>query len=333
MKYFCLFALFLVCSSQLCLLGVRADHGDENDAETELKQTKSDVDEVEFESEFKDSSSESKLEFHLAVDSGEAELEVKYYSKSSNKEAKYEYKAKFDKLLEFIDVNNDKVYTEGTDTEVSSLHFVKTQKGKWSNIVCVQNGVTFNCTTGTDGKFTLTAYLVSNVTTIQGTPIRPNSFKLDIWLNYPRTQAGSLIALIVHTASKDEQKTRSTSYEQDEGFVTTSEKQVTYGSSGFFSWEPTAIFTANGATINIQNSPIEEIDDPTELEEEGDEHEEGEKDSEISFAFDVSSQLLNVSQVIHWDPKLGNDFNYVSSATSAVFSFSCVIIALLVTLL
>lgn len=108
----------------------------------------------------------------------------------------------------------------------------------WNNIDCSINGTTYVCEVqSTDGQFTLVAYLTSESTIVGGQSVRPTGAKVDININKLTRVANSKIALQMKLASSVEsQNEENESDEQKEGFAKDPEKQVSFGTTAFFSW-------------------------------------------------------------------------------------------------
>jgi len=161
-----------------------------------------------------------------------------------------------------------------------------------------QNGSNFQVTaTDINNIFQLVVHVVSNVTTVNQTPIRPTSVKFDVNINKTKTNQ-----LNLQTTLFSDQEIANfsdpSSVEQNEGFSVTQEKQIAFGAgaikNAFFSWVLSA--TIGGTTIPVIDSPAQS--------QTANSAEEGFNGYKKAAVFSFPTALTGALQ---WDPKVGQE--------------------------
>ncbi len=108
----------------------------------------------------------------------------------------------------------------------------------------------------------LSIYLYSSIYVSLSILIYPSIYQIDVIFNIIRVSNSSL-ALVssVRTKSASSQRLEDESEENKEGVVPIQERQVSFGSVGWFSWRTTATVGVAGTEIQVVNSQLQVDDD------------------------------------------------------------------------
>jgi len=194
----------------------------------------------------------------------------------------------------FLAVLESTSYTNPANNVTSGL--VNLANVNFNPLKLMANGTGFNIiATDVANTFQFIAHVVPTVVMVGATPVRPTSVKLDV--NIKKTTAQNLnLNAMLYSSQDIEVFEDATSAENDEGFVMTAEKQISFGvgavKNAFFSWTLQA--TINGVTIPVLDAPLPPV--PAN----GEEGMVTANKKSVVFTFPTTQ----IGTVL-WDPKLG----------------------------
>jgi hypothetical protein len=284
----------------LGLISVRIQADETEDREVKVSSQSKDI--VKFESKYKseDEEERAKLYFEVRTNDGEYETILRYEGKSKTEDSKeqvvLQYRLELEKIIEFQDSNGNKQWDSGEEVDIIDLD---ANELSWNDIVCVQNGESWNCTvSSTDGTVYCAVHLIGTMQSVSGETMHPTSLKLDIHVNKANKRSDTYIALVFKVKAKEKMETKEQSTENEEGITKKKEKEVNFGDgTAFFSWATEA--TINGNTVEVLHSPLQEYND--------NKLESGEACYRIVFVFDSTA----VGAIV-WDPRIGvNDGSFL----------------------
>eukprot|EP01118_Nematostelium_gracile_P014029 TRINITY_DN538_c0_g1_i1.p1 TRINITY_DN538_c0_g1~~TRINITY_DN538_c0_g1_i1.p1 ORF type:complete len:322 (-),score=98.89 TRINITY_DN538_c0_g1_i1:37-1002(-) len=297
----------------LVLAGIVSVFGDDGEYRRSLSRGSSSNNHVEFRSKRKDNGTEEELRFFVGFES-DLRIRIRYEKEDANTELETQYSVTFTSL--------DTVTAAGV--LVKSLNFASVQ---WKNVAITPVGNNFDVTIESqDGSIKMIGHIVSDVTTIQGVPVRPTSLKFDVELAKTTTD---FLRLNARVFSSEELESDDDSDERREGFTNIKEKQVKFGQGvGFFSWAEFATIGNQNITVSSTNlanmTKGADSDDDDSNESGGGDDDDGEnggnsgkghngRNGNIAFTF----QTNQIGQLV-WDPKLSVSTEGMTGSSTAV---------------
>jgi len=183
-------------------------------------------------------------------------------------------------------------YTGANGTVTQKIDF---QNLQWKPLVLTPIGANFDVTAQSQGgEINVTAHVVAQIGSVGGVPVRPTSCKFDVAFKKTSTNNLNLNAKVFST---NELISATESDEQREGFVITSERQISFGANtGFFSWATFA--TIDGTNVTVQNT------DMTPPVNTNTTRQDGSSTRAISAQVTFTFLTQDVGDLV-WDPKVG----------------------------
>jgi len=304
-----IFCLFF--SSCFAKKGSSSDSQEQRDVKIDTQ----DGDHIIIRSDERNGKTKSRIQFEMRTNNGELEWRVNYFTKTADSNARFEVRVAVQQVIEYLENNGQKGY-QPADATISSIDFLSSGKSSnfWNPIACVAGSASnsYDCAVlGASGQVQAIVHILGDTGNVNGIPVHPTSIKFDINIDYANKRNNTNLAVVVATRSKEHQVEKSTSSEQDSGFTTNKEKQVSFGDNGFFSWATTA--SVAGVTgVEVYNEPLASNDNDGGLES-------GESGHRLVFSF----QSTAVGPIL-WDPKLS-----VSSSVCLIPSFGLLLLALI----
>ncbi|MGY5864136.1 MAG: hypothetical protein RTV41_05995 [Candidatus Thorarchaeota archaeon] len=232
------------------------DDDDSNDREVTVIVTDT---MVVIESELESGGTEDSFEIEVEVGLDGVEFKIEFETESATNETEREFEVEFDELIEYIDVNDNGVYDNSTDTEVQTLELVSFEPLVYTVESTADGPVHIIDVLTTDGVFGARIYAVGDFTEVNGSVIAPTQVKIDVMImNFNFTEVDSQLALKVELSSELETSFDDSTEDEDDGrAVDEAEIDLLMTDiSGFFSWKESA--EIDGVT-HLVNSSIHEV--------------------------------------------------------------------------
>lgn len=225
-------------------------------------------DEVKVESQLK--VGEKKDEIHIELKTtDEPEIKLEYESESGSTETELEFKIRFYSLIEYNDLDQDKVFNESQDDLVQEIRLDQIEYLPISyRTETLGSNTTLHVinVTSSNGLFSLQFYLTNEFSLVNDALITPTEMKFDIGINdFPYANDSSALALKIRLEAESKYEHDEDTEDENEGRSTNEEEvEVSMnGFTGFFSWIESV--TVDGITHVVKSSPVDEDDnDPTE---------------------------------------------------------------------
>ncbi len=214
---------------------------------------------VEIESELESGGTEDSFKIEVAVGPNGAEFKVEFETESTTNETEREFEVQFSKLVEYLDVNENGVYDDSTDTDLQTLELVNFEPLVYTVENTVDGPIHIIDVLTTDGVFGARVYAVGDFTEINGSIIVPTQVKIDVMImNFNFTDVSSQLALKVELSTEVEMSFDDSTEDEDEGrAVSEAEMDILLTDvTGFFSWKESA--EIDGTTYPV-NSSIHEV--------------------------------------------------------------------------
>ncbi|MFW9920115.1 MAG: hypothetical protein ACFFED_10975 [Candidatus Thorarchaeota archaeon] len=233
------------------------DDDDSNDRELEIQVSSA---HAEIKSKLASGANENVFKIEVNTGSDGLEFKVAYEEENATTETEHEFKVLFERLIEYLDGNENGVYDNGNDTVLQVLDLTLFEPIEYT----IENGTTgqvhiFDVST-TDGIFTARLYASGEFSEINGTVVAPSEVKIDVIIrDFNFTSDDSLLALNVKLEAEMETEFDSETEDEKEGRATDeAEVEVLMTDfPGFFSWKETA--EIDGVTYAV-NSSIDEVE-------------------------------------------------------------------------
>ncbi|MHA1950431.1 MAG: hypothetical protein ACXAAO_01045 [Candidatus Thorarchaeota archaeon] len=233
-----------------------SEDDDSNDREVSINVTST---HVEIESELETGGVEDSFTIEVDVGPNGVEFKVEFETEIGNNETEREFEVEFDELVEYLDVNDNGVYDNGTDTEVQTLELVSFEPIAYTVETTADGPLHIIDVLTTDGVFGARIYATGDFTEINGSVIAPTQVKIDVMImNFNFTEVDSQLALKVELSTEVETSFDDSTEDEEEGrAVDEAEIDVLLTDiTGFFSWKESA--EIDGVTHAV-NSSIHEV--------------------------------------------------------------------------
>ena len=331
MKKYNLFGIFLLgfllISTSFCLVAADDDNDDDDDG---VDDDYEELNEREIEIKFSDS--EFKIESHLTNGDiiNEIEFKVKYDAEGLSIEVSYEeeyegegpqiatttfeedledgnsdefeleFEAKFRKLIEFVDLDDNGMYNESIDQTIQEVELNSFQPISYTtSIVSPDTTLYYIIVNTTDGVFAAHIFFVEEFTLVDQTLVTPTQTKIDIEINnFNFLDSNSQLALYVKLESEIDYEEEEETDDEREGYASDEAGVITksIGYSGIFTWKENA--TIDGVVMDVLANTLD-VDDDDEIEQ---------------------KLILNYPRGnhIYHDPKIGVIFGQSSTSNLAI---------------
>ena len=214
---------------------------------------------VEMESQLESGGVEDSFKISVQVGTNGAEFQIEFESETAANETERQFEVRFDKLIEYIDVNDNDVYDDSVDTDVQTLTLDSFEPIAYTVENTANGPVHIIDVLTTDGIFGARVYAVGDFTDVNGTVIAPTQVKIDVFIrNFNFTESDSFLALKVELSSELETSIDDMTEDEEDGRAV-DESAVDFlltDVTGFFSWKETA--EIDGVT-QVVNSSIDEV--------------------------------------------------------------------------
>ncbi|MFX1321701.1 MAG: hypothetical protein ACFFAQ_08655 [Promethearchaeota archaeon] len=268
-----LFLGFLIFNSiiGICVASDDDSDGVDDDFE-ELNKRNIDIefdhDEVEIESTLRDGETVDEIEIYIHNENDGIHFEFSYESEYDNEsesesELELEFGVVFQKIIEFVDLNDNNIYDESVDQLIQEVELDSFEDVSYAEFN-ISNDCKLHCFTinTTDGIFSAHVYIAEEFDFINDTLITPTEIKIDIDINnFNYLNATSQLALYVKLESELDYKEED--YTEDEKNKYASNEQGAFITNstflGFFTWNENA--TIDGVSKRVLVSEIQVDDD------------------------------------------------------------------------
>ncbi|MHA1721333.1 MAG: winged helix-turn-helix transcriptional regulator [Promethearchaeota archaeon] len=221
------------------------DDGDGVDDETEyLNERTIEVeysdDEAQIESKLRQGENRDKIEIKMNVEDEGFKIKVDYSKDENQAIYDLEFEILILKLIEFIDNDNDSIFTEDQDTLLHEI-FLDSFNDFQYTTYSIENSSNMHYfkISSVDGNIIFHIFFVEEYYDLNNSLLIPTQMKLDIEIpNYKYSDNSSQLGLVIDMQSESEydkdEKTEDESkgYSKDEEWLQTSSANI----SGFFSW-------------------------------------------------------------------------------------------------
>jgi hypothetical protein len=257
-------------------------------------------DEVEIETKKVTDTSGTKTAFKMVINTHEDTPRLRIRRKVNNTE--FDFRVEFFRVFTYVPTGGA-VTGAGYQSETITSE-LDLSAATFSAIACsdatgtLSTGVLSCLISTVDGAFQVKVQVGTTDFVKNGITVAPSDIKIQVVLNYPAA-VDAVVALELRTRSKNRFKP-----EEDR-----SKTVVTFGTSAYFSWEPTFTDDLVSATdsFNVVSTSLTVVHDGDEADEDA------ETETHTVFAF----EKLGV-QSVNWDPVLGSGTPTSSSSSSAL---------------
>ncbi len=284
---------FLLISSSFGLVIADDDNDGDNDG---VDDDYEDLNEREIEIQFSDN--EFKIESHLTngdiID--EIEFKVKYNAEGLSIEVSYEqeyegespsiaattyegdledgnsdefeleFEAKFRKLIEFVDLDDNGMYNESIDKTIQKVKLNSFQNISYTTSIVSDTTLYHIIVNTTDGVFAAHIFFVEEFTLVDQTLVTPTQTKIDIEItDFDYINDSSQLALYVKLESEIDYEEEEETGDEKEGYAENEAGVITKsnGYSGIFTWQENA--TIDDVSMNVLANTLD-VDDDDEIE-------------------------------------------------------------------
>lgn len=214
---------------------------------------------VEIESQLETGGVEDSFKIQVEVGSNGVEFKVEFETESATNQTEREFEVAFDRLVEYLDVNDNGIYDDSIDTDVQTLELTSFDPIIYTVENTVDGPIHIIDVMTSDGIFGARVYAIGAFTEINGTVIAPTQVKIDVFIRgFNFTEVDSLLALKVELGSELQTSfDEVTEDEQDGRAVGEAEMDFLLTDvTGFFSWKESALI--DGVAYQV-NSSIHEV--------------------------------------------------------------------------
>ncbi len=214
---------------------------------------------VEIQSELESGGVEDSFKISVEVGLNGVEFQVEFETESAINETEREFEVQFDKLVEYLDVNENGVYDDSIDTDIQTLDRVSFEPIVYMVENTANGPIHVIDVLTTDGVFGARVYAIGDFTEINGTIIAPTQVKIDVFIRgFNFTQVDSQLALKVELSTELETSIDNETEDEEDGRAL-NEAAVDVlltDVTGFFSWKEFA--EIDGVTYPV-NASVHEL--------------------------------------------------------------------------
>ena len=221
--------------------------------------------EAQIESELHKGYIKDKIAIKMQAEDEGLKIKVDYLKNIKNKEYDLEFEIIFSTLIEFIDNNNDSIFTEDQDTLLHEIPLDSFNDFQYS-FYLIKNTTQmhyFEIST-IDGNLIFHIFFVEEYYELNSTLLIPTQMKINIEiLNFPYSHDSSQLGLVIDIESEsefdedDETEDESKGYSKNEEWIETSPDDI----AGFFSWSQYALVdnVTKNVSVNVISQPEENM--------------------------------------------------------------------------
>jgi len=266
-----LFLGILVITSTTSLVAATDDDDDGVDDDIE-ELHKRDIEiqiepgELQIESTLRNGARQDQVKLKIRNESKGLSIEFGYeydLSTENTTEVELEFEVTFRKLIEFVDMDADGIYTPSVDSKIQEVLLNSFKPVIYTpSTLSDDTELHYFIVNSTDGVFTAHIYLAEEFNVVNGTFIKPTQTKLDIEItDFNYINDSSQLALYTKLESEVEYEEDEHTENEEEGNAI-EEKEVIVSTSeftGFFSWAENAL--VDGVSKVVLASDIHVDDD------------------------------------------------------------------------
>jgi predicted transcriptional regulator len=242
-------------------------------------------DEAVISSELREGDQKDEIEMKIKTEDDGLAIKVEYKRDSTNSDLDVEFKIIFTTLIEFVDENNDTVYSPGEDTLLQHITLSSFRIISYSRIqITTTTFLHYFQIVTSDNVLVFHIYFAEEFHLYNGVLLMPTQSKIDIELsNFAYTHSQSQLGLLLNMESEVEFDEEALSEDEEKGFSYNEQwlQTSTNNISGFFSWNKQALIDGS-----IHNVSVEVFS------------ESGEKEQQISIFYPRGNNIYH-------DPKIG----------------------------
>jgi len=221
---------------------------------------------IQIESSMRNGAQKDEIQLQITFDSDGLGIEISYESEISSENAtefEIEFEVTFQELIEFVDLDDDGIYSPLIDDTIQEVPLDSFQPVVYTPLNISGNTMLhYFIVNTTDGVFAAHIYLVEEFDIINGTFIKPTQMKIDIEItDFNYINSSSQLALYTKLESEVEYEEDEHTENEEEGYAS-DEKGVIASNNdyaGFFTWTENA--TIDGISKEVLGSPIQVDDD------------------------------------------------------------------------
>jgi len=261
----------LILTSSSSLVAASDDDGDGIDDDFE-ESNKRDIsvefepNQIQIESSMRNGAQKDEIQLKITYESEGLSIEISYESELSSEnstEFEIEFEVTFRKLIEFVDVDDDEIYSPLVDDTVQEVLLDSFQPVIYNPLnLSGDTMLHYFIVNTTDGVFAAHIYLVEEFDIVNGTFIKPTQTKIDIEITgFNYINSSSQLALYTKLESEVEYDDDEHTENEEDGYAS-DEKGVIASNNdyaGFFTWTENA--TIDGVSKKVLGSPIQVDDD------------------------------------------------------------------------
>ena len=218
-------------------------------------------DEITIESRSQSGNTEDEVEIKLKFESEATSVSIGYEREVGTSEREAELEIEFEKLVEFVDQNNDSLYDLGE--EISERLLNDLALNEYKTVLSTDNETLHYLNVSTpDDIFFLHVYASEKFSILDNITITPYEVKIDIEINgFVYSNDESQLALLIDIESEYEHEEHEETDGEEEGYAENESSIETKveGTASFFAWAETAI--VDGVEKIVRNTPIVDDDD------------------------------------------------------------------------
>ncbi|MFW9968566.1 MAG: hypothetical protein ACFFDF_00095 [Candidatus Odinarchaeota archaeon] len=212
----------------------------------------------------------NELCINVRYDSEGFQIHLGYESKYDNITAPHfdiQLTVLFQKLIEFVDLNGDGIYTPSIDSTIQEVALTSFQPVEYSNAsISPDTTLHYFLVKSADDSFIVHMYFAEEFEIVNGTLLSPLQTKIDVEINdFNYLSGSSQLALYISLKSEGDYKAIHETEDEKEGYSSNEDGVVTTKSNylGYFTWKENA--TVDGVSKRIHSSSIAvDEDDPNE---------------------------------------------------------------------
>jgi hypothetical protein len=221
---------------------------------------------IQIESSMRNGAQKDEIQLKIVFESEGLSIEISYESEMSSEnstEFEIEFEVTFRKLIEFVDLDDDRIFNPSVDDIIQEVPLDSFQPVVYTPInISDDTSLHYFIVNTTDGVFAAHIYLVEEFEIVNGTFIKPTQMKIDIEItDFDYINSSSQLALYTKLESEVEYEDDEHTENEEDGYAT-DEKGVIASNNdyaGFFTWTENA--SIDGVSKEVLGSPIQVDDD------------------------------------------------------------------------
>ncbi|MFW9968568.1 MAG: hypothetical protein ACFFDF_00105 [Candidatus Odinarchaeota archaeon] len=203
----------------------------------------------------------NEIHINIGYDSEGLQIHLGYESEYDNTtvpDFEIQLSVLFRKLIEFVDLNGDGIYTPSIDSTIQEVALTSFQPVEYSNAtISPDTTMHYFTVNSTDGVFIVHMYFAEEFEIVNGTLITPTQAKIDIEINnFNYLNGSSQLALFTSLKSEGDYEEDHNTEDEKDGYSSHEEGVVTTKGNylGYFTWKENA--TVDGVSKRVLSSPI-----------------------------------------------------------------------------